>query len=113
GKDHTPHVEGEVKREAMDRTNTFGQAGESYRLFTEFERNEFITNLVNTLSTCRKEIQDQMIENFTKADPDYEKRVAEGLKKVSENNSNGPICTTETEPAAKHAEQERHPSDPY
>lgn len=113
GKDHTPHVEGDVKREAIDRTNNFGQAGETYRRFTEFERNELITNLVNTLSTCRKEIQDQMIENFTKADPDYGKRVAEGLKKVSENNSNGPIGTTETEQAAKQAEQESHPSDPY
>ncbi|MEK5213625.1 catalase KatX [Bacillus sp. FSL R5-0603] len=113
GKDHTPHVEGDVKREAIDRTNNFGQAGETYRRFTEFERNELITNLVNTLSTCRKEIQDQMIENFTKADPDYGKRIAEGLKKVSENNSNGPIGTTETEQAAKQAEQESHPSDPY
>ncbi|KIL32316.1 catalase KatX [Bacillus subtilis subsp. subtilis] len=113
GKDHTPHVEGDVKREAIDRTNNLGQAGETYRRFTEFERNELITNLVNTLSTCRKEIQDQMIENFTKADPDYGKRVAEGLKKVSENNSNGPIGTTETEQAAKQAEQESHPSDPY
>ncbi|MBA5713456.1 catalase KatX [Bacillus subtilis] len=113
GKDHTPHIEGDVKREAIDRTNNFGQAGETYRRFTEFERNELITNLVNTLSTCRKEIQDQMIENFTKADPDYGKRVAEGLKKVSENNSNGPIGTTETEQAAKQAEQESHPSDPY
>ncbi|MEC1650420.1 catalase KatX [Bacillus vallismortis] len=113
GKDHTPHVEGDVKREAIDRTNNFGQAGETYRRFSEFERNELITNLVNTLSTCRKEIQDQMIEHFTKADPDYGKRVAEGLKKVSENNSNGPIGTTETEQAAMQAEQESHPSDPY
>lgn len=35
------------------------------------------------------------------------------MKKVSENNSNGPIGTTETEQAAKQAEQESHPSDPY
>ncbi|MGQ5110901.1 catalase KatX [Bacillus halotolerans] len=113
GKDHTPHVEGNLKREAIDRTNNFGQAGETYRRFTEFERTELITNLVNTLSTCRKEIQEQMIENFTKADPDYGKRVAEGLKKASEKNSNGPIGTTETAQAAEQAEQESHPSDPY
>ncbi len=81
GKDHIPHVEGDVKREAIDRPNNFGQAGETYRRFSEFERTELITNLVNTLSSCRKDIQDQMIENFTKADPDYGKRVAEGLKK--------------------------------
>ncbi|MGV2470475.1 catalase-related domain-containing protein, partial [Bacillus subtilis] len=74
--------------------------------FTEIERNELMTNLVNPHSTCQQELQDQMIENFTKADPDYGKRVAEGLKKVSENNSNGPIGTTETEQAAKKAEQE-------
>ncbi|MEH7872601.1 catalase KatX [Bacillus velezensis] len=113
GKDHTPHVEGDVKREAIDRPNNFGQAGETYRRFSEFERNELITNLVNTLSACRKDIQDQMIENFTKADPDYGKRVAEGLKKASESNSGGPIGTTDTAQAAKQAEQESHPSDPY
>ena len=78
GKDHTPHVEGDVKREAIDRITS---VGETYRRFSEFERTELITNLVNTLSSCRKDIQDQMIENFTKADPDYGKRVAEGLKK--------------------------------
>ncbi len=113
GKDHTPHVEGDVKREAIDRSNNFGQAGETYRRFSEFERNELITNLVNTLSSCRKDIQDQMIENFTKADPDYGKRVAEGLKKAAESNSGGPIGTTDTAQAAKQAEQESHPSDPY
>lgn len=92
-KDHTPHVEGDLKREAIERTNNFGQAGETYRRFSEFERNELITNLVNTLSTCKKDIQDQMIENFTKADPDYGNRVAEGLKK--------PLKTTATDRSAR------------
>ncbi|KXZ13036.1 hypothetical protein AXI58_04960 [Bacillus nakamurai] len=112
-KDHTPHVEGDVKREAIDRTNNFGQAGETYRRFTEFERSELIHNLVNTLSTCRKEIQEQMIENFTKADPDYGRRVAEGLKMEQGKNSSGPIGTTDSEKAVKQAEEESHPSDPY
>lgn len=113
GKDHTPHVEGNVKREAIDRTNNFGQAGETYRRFTDFERDELITNLVNALSTCRKEIQDQMIENFTKADPDYGKRVAEGLKMEAAKNSKGPIGSTQSEQAVEQAQDESHLSDPY
>ncbi|MGG3623600.1 catalase KatX [Bacillus gobiensis] len=113
GKDHTPHVEGDVKREAIDRPNNFGQAGETYRRLTDFERDELIKNLVNALSTCRKEIQDQMIENFTKADPDYGKRVAEGLKMESDKNSKGPIGSTQSEQAIMQAREESHPSDPY
>ncbi|BBP93562.1 hypothetical protein BsIDN1_71800 [Bacillus safensis] len=41
-------VEGEVKREAIDRPNNFGQAGETYRRFNDWEREELIKNLVNT-----------------------------------------------------------------
>ncbi|MFE8701321.1 catalase KatX [Cytobacillus sp. FJAT-54145] len=116
GKDHTPYVEGEVKRERIDRTNNFGQAGETYRRFNEWERNELITNLVNTLKPCRKEIQDKMIDIFTQCDPDYGRRVAEGLKGADASGTSdtgGPIGSTHTEDAVKQAEEMGHPSDPY
>ncbi|MFC4323894.1 catalase KatX [Litchfieldia salsa] len=116
GKDHTPYVEGEVKREKIDRENNFGQAGETYRRFSDWERNELILNLVNTLKPCRKEIQDQMVEYFTKCDEDYGRRVKEGLS--SEEHSpmethRGPIGSTETEQAVQNAKKMGHPSDPY
>lgn len=116
GKDHTPYVEGEVKRERIDRTNNFGQAGETYRRFNDWERDELILNLVNTLKPCRKEIQDQMVEYFTQCDPNYGKRVADGLKTADDSGTSetgGPIGSTQTETAVKQAEEMGHPSDPY
>jgi catalase len=32
------------------------------------------------LSICKKDIQDKMIQHFINADPEYGRRVAEGLK---------------------------------
>ncbi|MNP09656.1 Catalase-related immune-responsive [compost metagenome] len=37
---------------------------------------------MDALKVCAPVIQEQMIENFTKADPDYGRRVAEGLAKA-------------------------------
>ncbi|WP_429725306.1 catalase KatX [Bacillus pumilus] len=113
GKDHTPFVEGDVKREAIDRPNNFGQAGETYRRFNDWEREELIKNLVNTLATCQKDIQAQMIENFTKADPDYGKRVADGLKAFKQEQPSGPIGSTGAAQAVDDAINNSTPSDPY
>ncbi|MFA9458462.1 catalase [Halalkalibacter sp. AB-rgal2] len=114
GVEHTPYVEGNVKRQSIDRTNDFAQAGETYRRFTDFERDELIKNLVNNLSTCDERIQQQMIENFTKADPEYGRRVKEGIAQMNDNmNSSDPIGTTKTDEAVQQAEEMSHPSDPY
>jgi catalase len=43
-----------------------------------------ISNLVDALKVCRAEIQDKMIEYFTKADGDYGKQVKDGLAKALE-----------------------------
>jgi catalase len=79
-KDHTPQYNAALVREKINRQNNFKQAGETYRNFEEWEREELISNLVNTLSPVRKDIQDKMIELFTQCDEDYGRRVAEGLK---------------------------------
>ena len=47
GKEHTPRVEGELVRESIDRENNFGQAGETYRKFEQWEKDDLILNLVN------------------------------------------------------------------
>jgi catalase len=80
GKAHKPYVEGHRKREAISRENNFGQAGETFRRFNDWERDELIRNLIDALSGCRKEIQDRMVALFSKCDEDYGKRVAQGLK---------------------------------
>ncbi|KUP08202.1 catalase [Bacillus coahuilensis p1.1.43] len=105
GKEHEPYVEGNVKRVKISRENNFGQAGETYRRFEEWERSELISNLVDNLSGCRKEIQDRMIEMFTQCDEDYGKRVKEGLEHHK--------TVDKMEAAVKEAEEKGHPSDPY
>jgi catalase len=73
------HWSGEIGRQRIERTNDFAQAGELYRTFEPWERDELIANLVGALSECAPVIQDRMIRHFTLADPDYGRRVAEGL----------------------------------
>lgn len=80
GKPHTPHVSGNVVREAISRTNDYGQAGDRYRSFEQWERDDLILNLVSALGACDEGTQQRMIEHFTRCDAEYGQRVAEGLK---------------------------------
>jgi catalase len=79
GKPHTPHVEGIVGWQKISRTNDYGQAGDRYRTFSDFERDDLILNLVTQLKQCNPEIQDRMVHHLTQCDPEYGKRVREGL----------------------------------
>lgn len=86
--DHPPHqptYNAAAMSAPIDRPNNYGQAGETYRSFEDWERDELIKNLSDALAICDKRIQDAMIEHFTKADEDYGKRVKEGIaKKMAE-----------------------------
>ncbi len=79
GKPHTPFVSGPIVRQTIARTNDFAQAGERWRTFEDWERDELVANLVDALSGCEREIQDRMVGHFTQADAEYGRRVAEGL----------------------------------
>nr|WP_270877660.1 catalase [Paenibacillus aestuarii] len=79
GKEHEPAYNDRLVRQKIDRTNDFGQAGDTYRKFEPWEREELIANLVNALMVCHPVIQRKMIEHFTQADADYGKRVSDGL----------------------------------
>ena len=79
GKDHTPYVEGNIVRQRIPRENNYGQAGERYRSFSSWERDDLIRNLVDALKQCRQDIQERMVQHFTHADSDYGRRVAEGI----------------------------------
>ncbi|MEK3883103.1 catalase [Paenibacillus sp. PL2-23] len=80
GAPHEPPYNAKLTREPIDRPNNFQQAGETYRQFEDWERDELIANLVDALSGCTPFIQERMLHHFTEADPDYGRRVAEGLK---------------------------------
>ncbi|RZK19758.1 MAG: catalase, partial [Hymenobacter sp.] len=73
-------------RQKLDRHGDidFQQAGDRYRRHTDAERNDLISNLVGALSGATQEIQDKMVEMFTKCDADYGQRVREGLAQAAE-----------------------------
>lgn len=106
GKEHTPYIEGNLVREKISRENNFGQAGETYRRFEDWEKDELISNLVGNLVQCRPAIQELMIHNITQSDADYGRRVAEGLKEALQKKS-------KENKAVEAAQQYSQPSDPY
>jgi catalase len=79
GPPHTPYVAGHLVRQRISRTNDYQQAGERYRTFADWERDELINNLVTNLKQCNREIQERMLWHFAQCDADYGRRVAEGL----------------------------------
>jgi catalase len=106
GKDHTPHYNASLVREKISRQNNFKQAGETYRNHEEWEREDLINNLVNTLAPAKKHIQDKMVELFKQCDADYGRRVEEGLKKAATKNiDKGPIGSTQSHQAVKQAQE--------
>lgn len=107
GKEHQPHVEGNLVRERISRENNFGQAGETYRRFNDWEKNELISNLSGALASCRKEIQDRMVDMLTQCDPEYGKRIAEVIKMA------GKPADSKMEEAVEQAKEMGQPSDPY
>ena len=76
---HQPRYDAEMMSMRIDRTINYGQAGETYRSFEDWERDELINNLSDALAVCNEKIQTAMIERFTKADKEYGSRVKEGI----------------------------------
>nr|WP_078378965.1 catalase [Sutcliffiella halmapala] len=131
GKEHRPRVEGEVTREAIDRKNDYQQAGERYRIFEDWERDELIRNLVATLKPADSRIQQKMVEHFTKCDEEYGRRVAEGLgitvgagntefaaevapsSGVFPQSGGSPMGSAKAADAVQEAEEKGHDADPY
>ncbi|WP_374163710.1 catalase [Arcticibacter sp. MXS-1] len=112
GKEYTPHYNAALVRAKIERQNNFKQAGETYRDFEAWERDELIFNLVDALSKCRKEIQDKMIEMFYACDDDYGTRVSEGLKKAAEMKM-GTGAVSDADDAVKQAEEVSKSANPY
>ena len=114
GKDHTPYYNAALVREKISKQNNFGQAGETYRNLEDWERDELILNLVNTLAPAKKHIQDKMIEMLSQCDTDYGRRVKEGLEKAMDMDiQKGPIGSTQSHDAVVEAEKVSTGSRPY
>jgi catalase len=112
GKDHEPEYHARLVRAKIDRENNFKQAGERYHMLEEWEREDLITNLVNTLAPVQQHIKDKMIQLFTQCDAEYGRRVAEGLKHAA-NKTAGPIGSVNAGKAVEEAEAASRPSKEY
>jgi len=80
-KEHDYHqwVEGHLGRYQTSRTqDDYKQAGERYRTFEDWERDDLIANLVADMKACPKPIALRMVWHFWHCDPDYGTRVAQG-----------------------------------
>lgn len=57
----------------------YQQPGDLYRLMPENQKVQLIDNLARSMAAVPKDIQQRQIAHFTKADPDYGRRVAQAL----------------------------------
>ncbi|WP_245308188.1 catalase [Halalkalibacter urbisdiaboli] len=114
GEEYTPRIEGNLVRETIDRRNDYGQAGETYRRFSDWERDELIKNLVDTLKPCDQKIKDIMVNHLMQCDKDYGTRLKEGLEKANQAMpSQNPIGSDDAQKAVQQAVELSQPSDPY
>ena len=74
------HLEGDMSRQKISMTNDFEQAGRRYRSLSKMDQDHLIDNVVDSLGKANKPIQQRMVENLSRADPELGKRVAIGLK---------------------------------
>ncbi len=114
GKDHEPEYKNvRLVRRKIERQNNFKQAGERYRSFEPWERDELIGNLVNALKPAAKHIQEKMIELCTQCDPEYGKRLADGIRNAGPEITKGPIGTAHSGAAVKEAATVSGEAKPY
>lgn len=117
--DHEPAYNEKLVKAPIDRTNNYGQAGETYRSFEDWERDELINNLGDALSVCDPRIQEEMIHHFTQADEDYGRRVRENMeekiKAMKEMENSGPKLRGKpaANKMAQGASDKGHEADPY
>lgn len=126
---HQPSYNAALMSEPIDRPNNYGQAGETYRSFEDWERDELINNLSDALAICDERIQEAMIHHFTQADEDYGRRVKEGIemkmKEIEKLAQEGKLPGRESgiskygqgtiaaNEATKDAVKKSHEADPY
>ncbi|OKL37362.1 catalase [Domibacillus mangrovi] len=114
GKEHTPHVKGKLVRESIDRQSNTKQAGETYRNFEDWEKDELILNLVGDLSRCDQRIQDKMIALAEEADKEYGRRLREGLTNAPKGGSSQkPLGNKDGDQAPEKAIKKGHDAEPY
>ena len=77
--DYHQLVQGHLGRYQPTRVaDDYTQAGERYRSFQDWERDDLINNLVNDMKACPEALALRMVWHFWHCDEDYGRRVAQG-----------------------------------
>jgi len=77
--DYHQWLQGHLGRYQTSRTqDDYKQAGERYRTFQDWERDDLISNLVGDMKACPEHIALRMVWHFWHCDEEYGRRVAEG-----------------------------------
>jgi catalase len=72
----------------------WNQAGERFRSFEPWERDELVNNLVTHLKQCSPEIQQRMVNHLAQCDQEYGGRVADGLSLKVDARSNSTMAAS-------------------
>lgn len=114
GKEYTPYIEGNLVRESIDRQSNTKQAGETYRNFEQWEREELLENLIRDLSVCHEDIQNAMIALAQEADEEYGRLLKEGLHNAKKDSSaSKPLGNIHGDQAPQDAMNKGHDAEPY
>jgi catalase len=81
-----------LTRAPIDRTNNYGQAGDRYRSIEQWERDDIVLNLATGLSQCTTDVQEKMLEHFSRIDDDLHQRVGERMRAMA-TDQNAPMTT--------------------
>jgi catalase len=74
-----PVIEGRLTRKRIARTNDYAQAGERYLLSEQWEKDEFIANIVGAINQCDRAIQERMVWHMYLCEDEMGARVSEGV----------------------------------
>lgn len=114
-KEYTPFIEGNLVHESIDRQSNTKQAGETYRNFEDWEKDELLENLIGDLSSCDEKIQKAMIALAEEADDNYGRRLKEGLQNTNKKHSSTqrPLANNDGDKAPEDAIEKGHDAEPY
>jgi catalase len=79
GKPYEPYVAGNLTRTPITKGSDFKQAGELWRSFSDWEKQDTVDFIVGGLKQCTRDIQERMVQMYGRCDAEYGRRVAQGL----------------------------------
>lgn len=78
---HEPYYAEKLVRKAIDRISPFKQAGERFRTFEDWEKDDLVRNIAGGLAQVDQALQDKILGLLGLCDPEYRSRVEAELKK--------------------------------